>query len=113
VKWTEYPTRIAYREGKDGTEIEGAALATAPGGGKWAVASGLYYRVRTRYGTSYCIAEECPQPPEPRPGERTCAVCGCTDSRACAGGCTWTPTGMDADICSRCQPALVEVPVSP
>lgn len=37
-------------------------------------------------------------------GERTCVQCGCTDSRACPGGCHWvirhpaTPTG----ICSTC-----------
>lgn len=35
---------------------------------------------------------------------RTCVHCGCTDSRACAGGCSWvaihasTPTG----VCSSC-----------
>lgn len=38
--------------------------------------------------------------------EATCVYCGCTDSRACAGGCSWielhrhTPTG----ICSNCIP---------
>ena len=37
--------------------------------------------------------------------EHTCIHCGCTDSKACAGGCSWTvlnkhtPTG----ICSRCR----------
>ncbi len=36
--------------------------------------------------------------------EFTCVYCGCTDSRACAGGCSWiethehTPTG----VCSNC-----------
>lgn len=36
--------------------------------------------------------------------ERTCIHCGCTDSRACAGGCKWivkhkaTPTG----VCTSC-----------
>lgn len=35
---------------------------------------------------------------------RTCVYCGCTDERACPGGCHWieehehTPTG----VCSRC-----------
>lgn len=39
-----------------------------------------------------------------RNGERMCVHCGCTDSRACPGGCHWvvehaaTPTG----VCSRC-----------
>lgn len=27
-----------------------------------------------------------------------CRVCGCTDDKACPGGCRW----MDAALCSRC-----------
>jgi ParB/RepB/Spo0J family partition protein len=33
-----------------------------------------------------------------RSKESTCRKCGCTDSRACEGGCTWT----DPDLCSAC-----------
>jgi hypothetical protein len=39
--------------------------------------------------------------------DRTCVHCGCTDSRACPGGCAWaikhkaTPTG----VCSNCSPS--------
>ena len=29
---------------------------------------------------------------------RTCRVCGCTDDRACAEGCSW----VEADLCSAC-----------
>lgn len=29
---------------------------------------------------------------------RTCHVCGCTDARACEGGCSW----VNANTCSRC-----------
>ena len=29
---------------------------------------------------------------------RRCRVCGCTDDRACEGGCYW----IEADLCSRC-----------
>ncbi len=42
-------------------------------------------------------------------GERTCVYCGCTDSKACAGGCCWvekhkaTPTG----VCSQCTEAML------
>lgn len=38
----------------------------------------------------------------------TCAGCGCTDRRACAGGCYWIAVDRDAKsgICSNCQPAL-------
>jgi hypothetical protein len=32
--------------------------------------------------------------------ERVCRVCGCTDLRACAGGCWW----VGEDLCSACQP---------
>ena len=43
--------------------------------------------------------------------ERTCVYCGCSESRACKGGCCWierhpaTPTG----VCSNCGPQQVEV----
>ena len=43
--------------------------------------------------------------------DRTCVHCGCTDSHACAGGCSWvilhkaTHTG----VCSACVPAEIEL----
>lgn len=30
--------------------------------------------------------------------ERTCMVCGCTQDRACPGGCSW----VEWDLCSAC-----------
>lgn len=30
---------------------------------------------------------------------RSCRVCGCTDERACRGGCYW----IGPDLCSRCE----------
>jgi len=30
---------------------------------------------------------------------RACRVCGCTDMRACEGGCYW----VERDLCSRCE----------
>jgi hypothetical protein len=34
---------------------------------------------------------------------RTCRECGCTDDRACRGGCFW----VEKDLCSRCfKPAV-------
>lgn len=30
---------------------------------------------------------------------RTCRICGCTDERACPGGCTW----VGPDLCSACD----------
>jgi hypothetical protein len=32
--------------------------------------------------------------------ERTCRVCGCTESRPCPGGCAWSAP----DACSACVP---------
>jgi hypothetical protein len=32
---------------------------------------------------------------------RACRVCGCTDARACPGGCYW----IAEDLCSACAPA--------
>ena len=30
--------------------------------------------------------------------EKTCRICGCTDSKACEGGCSW----VLPEICSKC-----------
>jgi hypothetical protein len=37
-------------------------------------------------------------------GERVCIVCGCTDSRACPGGCFWRVIhkGTNTGVCSGC-----------
>lgn len=32
--------------------------------------------------------------------ENRCRVCGCTDDRACAGGCYWV--NSEHDLCSAC-----------
>lgn len=38
-------------------------------------------------------------------GVPRCRVCGCTDERACPGGCHWGPDPtMAGDLCSRCAP---------
>lgn len=34
----------------------------------------------------------------PVPGGPACRACGCTDNRACPGGCEW----VEADLCSNC-----------
>lgn len=33
-----------------------------------------------------------------------CRVCGCTDERACEGGCSW----VEPDLCSQCQLRIFE-----
>lgn len=38
--------------------------------------------------------------------DRRCRMCGCTDDRACPGGCWWT----EADLCSSCRPVAVVQP---
>ena len=39
------------------------------------------------------------EPITPLP-ERQCKRCGCTDSRACKGGCRWLCKSID--VCSKC-----------
>lgn len=41
------------------------------------------------------------------PDEATCKVCGCTDSSACEGGCSWVANDLGVDICSACVARLV------
>lgn len=37
---------------------------------------------------------------------RTCKNCGCTDERACPGGCFWVDEFFKEDnLCSKCAPA--------
>lgn len=36
------------------------------------------------------------------PEQQTCRQCGCTDDRACPGGCSW----VAPDLCSACKPEL-------
>jgi hypothetical protein len=31
---------------------------------------------------------------------RACRICGCTEFRACHGGCAW----VEVDLCSACEP---------
>lgn len=38
------------------------------------------------------------QPPQGTP--RACSRCGCTDERACSGGCFWMPALIN--VCSAC-----------
>ena len=41
-------------------------------------------------------------PPTPTK-ERTCLICGCTDSSPCEGGCGWViMLSKQTDICSKC-----------
>jgi hypothetical protein len=51
------------------------------------------------YGGEECVCEM-------GEGWRFCRNCGCSDERACEGGCWW----IAADLCSECAPvAVVEV----
>lgn len=33
---------------------------------------------------------------------RTCRLCGCTQDRACPGGCVWVSAPTGVDLCNRC-----------
>lgn len=35
-----------------------------------------------------------------------CVVCGCTEDKACAGGCAWIPNELQVDLCSMCAGAV-------
>lgn len=39
-----------------------------------------------------------------QPQGGSCALCGCTEDQACAGGCCWVPheLGLMVDLCSAC-----------
>jgi hypothetical protein len=39
-------------------------------------------------------------------GSQTCRECGCTDERACEGGCSW----VEEDLCSACADKALVVP---
>ena len=39
---------------------------------------------------------------------RTCHACGCTDERACFGGCWWVNDDGQPDLCSSCAPDVAE-----
>ncbi len=34
--------------------------------------------------------------------DATCRICGCTEDRACPGGCWWVPDPEMGDLCSAC-----------
>lgn len=46
---------------------------------------------------------------ERRLGLQQCRECGCTEYRACEGGCCW----VERDLCSRCVPRLQRPTLSP
>ena len=40
-------------------------------------------------------------------GSGRCVVCGCTDARACPGGCAWA--NSTHTLCSRCASLLIRL----
>ncbi|MDX3629016.1 hypothetical protein PV728_01565 [Streptomyces europaeiscabiei] len=50
-------------------------------------------------------AQQAPYLPAPmviEDGVRHCLRCGCTEARACIGGCHWVPNAQLIDLCSAC-----------
>jgi len=45
-----------------------------------------------------------------REEEARCIACGCTDLRACAGGCYWLDVNRDdgTGVCSKCPKSLTQ-----
>lgn len=69
-------------------------------------------RRRSRPPVHQREVNEAPAAPAPsRPPEEplfdvaACVVCGCTDDRACEGGCYWVDVGDPVDVCSACVEA--------
>lgn len=69
-----------------------------------------------RDGVSAAGGTAAPLSPEPGSARseahvRQCVVCGCTEERACEGGCGWVddPEGLGRDICSSCVDAMGDV----
>ena len=46
--------------------------------------------------------------PRSRNAARACRVCGCTNFRACPGGCFW----VQADLCSACSTMTAAIPAA-
>jgi hypothetical protein len=38
--------------------------------------------------------------------EAACHFCGCTEDRACPGGCAWVPSALPIDVCDACAPTV-------
>ncbi|GGS84594.1 hypothetical protein GCM10010156_49030 [Planobispora rosea] len=38
--------------------------------------------------------------------EPVCRICGCSENRACEGGCAWVPNPLGVDVCSACTYAI-------
>ena len=45
------------------------------------------------------------RPSAAAPPVRACRLCGCTENRACLGGCYW----VEQDLCSACRPKVGKV----
>lgn len=68
------------------------------------------FRTHISFGSLAHSAQMClEEPADPEAGAppvRTCWACGCTDDRACPGGCAWAVTDAPGeDLCTSCQAA--------
>lgn len=41
--------------------------------------------------------------------EQTCRICGCTDSKACEGGCSWVLPGLCSKCITEAVPECIEI----
>lgn len=62
----------------------------------------------TTYGLTRAGAEMLDSIRQQYDGPARCRMCGCTENRACPGGCGWVPDPELGDLCSRCPTGNVD-----
>lgn len=81
---------VRYLSEEGATEEEAARFFDLIGDGDFTTAAELAERLEAERAALTVVA--------------ACRVCGCTDDRACPGGCAW----VEPDLCSVCAHALDE-----
>lgn len=109
--WRDHPAAA-----EAGGRAEASADDGEDGGREWAeamlnVADALTYVIETsthdttRFQRAHHVLFGPPQNDDQDDHAPSCRVCGCTDERACPGGCQWIPDPtMTGDLCNRCAP---------
>lgn len=93
---------VAHLRGDDPKQAEPAAAPAPPP--LPAPAADPLAVVPPRPSDEYSVAPEAAAPEvDPEPSERTCRHCGCTQARACPGGCWW----VGPDECSACTAPVI------
>lgn len=87
----------------------GLTRQSVPSGRGWKKEFGHPPRPGGKRRFSYGRTPPCPYTlTAPRPISRACRACGCTEERACPGGCYW----IEDDLCSACARSQGYVPLA-